>query len=104
VSLTVVARFSVDRRRRARRAGPIRSGLVNLSYYSVSEVADSEFEFYLGLAGSVAQDFLVAGFLARTIIRPKRAKRMASRMVDFPLSFNPVISEMPSEKSNGWRI
>src|SRR2546428_13355883 len=44
----------------------IRSSLVNLSYYSVSEVADGEFEFYLGFAGSVAEDLLVARLLART--------------------------------------
>ena len=43
---------------------PVRSCLVNLSYYSVLEVADGEFEFYLGFAGSVGQDFFVAGFLA----------------------------------------
>ena len=35
-------------------------------------------------------------------MRPKRANRIASRMVDFPLSFNPVISEIPSEKGSGW--
>jgi hypothetical protein len=42
------------------------------------------------------------GFWLGRIIRPKRAKRIASRMVDFPLSFSPVISEIPSEKGSGW--